>query len=177
MRLLNNLTSDLLSIGQILKIPSSDVIPLPDNIYVVKTGDTLYSIARELGISVSELKALNNLDSDILSVGQELIIPGKGEVLETRYIVQAGDTLYNIASRYGVSVNDILALNNLSSALLTIGQVLKIPSIDDDEITYTVQPGDTLYGIARKFNTTVDSILVKNNLNSALLSIGQVLKI
>ena len=68
-----------------------------------------------------------------------------------------------------------MKLNNLSSNLLSIGQVLKIPTISSK--TYTVQKGDSLYSIAKKFNTTVNEIKTKNNLTSNTLSIGQVLKI
>ncbi len=68
-----------------------------------------------------------------------------------------------------------MKLNNLSSNLLSIGQVLKIPTTSSN--TYTVQKGDSLYSIAKKFNTTVNEIKTKNNLTSNTLSIGQILKI
>ena len=68
-----------------------------------------------------------------------------------------------------------MSFNNLKSNLLSIGQVLKIPGISDR--TYTVVAGDSLWSIARKFNTTVDNLRAKNNLKSDLLSIGQVLKV
>ena len=68
----------------------------------------------------------------------------------------------------------MLKLNNLNSSNLSIGQVLKIPSSD---ILYSVKKGDSLYSIARNFNTTVDIIQKKNNLTSNLLQVGQVLKI
>ena len=68
-----------------------------------------------------------------------------------------------------------MKLNNLSSNLLSIGQILKIPITNSN--TYTVQKGDSLYSIAKKFNTTVNEIKAKNNLTSNTLSIGQVLKI
>jgi len=97
----------------------------------------------------------------------------------TEYVVKAGDTLFSIASRYGTTVDVIKRLNNLTSNVLTIGQVLRLPkSVDDDSIsTYTVQRGDTLYGIASRYNTTVDAIKRLNNLTSNVLNIGQVLKI
>ena len=72
---LNNLTSNTLSIGQVLKIPSQAVIDDEENIYVVKSGDTLYKIAQDYNITVDELKNLNNLSSNTLSVGQLLKIP------------------------------------------------------------------------------------------------------
>ena len=121
----NNLKSDTLSIGQQLKIPSGGV---SNTIYVVKAGDSLWKIANSYGVSVSELKSANNLTSDLLSIGQQLKIPGGG-VTSTIYIVKAGDSLWKIANSYGVSVDGIKKLNNLTSNLLSIGQKLKIPSV------------------------------------------------
>ncbi len=86
-----------------------------------------------------------------------------------------GDTLYGIANKFGVSVNDLKSLNNLNSNTLSIGQVLKIPDSSNNKLTYTVKSGDTLYSIARTYNTTVDKIKELNNLKSNTLSIGQTL--
>ena len=120
----NNLSSDVLSIGQQLKIPSGGVT---STIYVVKAGDSLWKIANSYGISVSELKSANNLTSDVLSIGQQLKIPSGG-VSGIIYVVKAGDSLWKISNNYGVSVDSIKKLNNLTSNLLSIGQQLKIPS-------------------------------------------------
>lgn len=70
-----------------------------------------------------------------------------------------------------------MSLNNLNSSLLSIGQTLKIPILEEEVISYIVKSGDTLYSIARKYNTTVDNIKQKNNLKSNTLSIGQTLTI
>ena len=67
-------------------------------------------------------------------------------------------------------------LNNLTSNLLSIGQVLKIPT-SSEGINYVVKSGDNLYSIARAYGTTVSDIINKNNLTSTTLQIGQVLKI
>ena len=64
-------------------------------------------------------------------------------------------------------------LNGLTSNLLSIGQVLKIPSSSSNEIVYTVVAGDNLYQIARRFGTTVAAIMSRNNLTNNMLSIGQ----
>lgn len=181
---LNNLTSNTLSIGQVLKIPSQAVIDDEENIYVVKSGDTLYKIAQDYNITVDELKNLNNLSSNTLSVGQLLKIPSPISKPET-YTVKKGDSLYSIAQEFNTTVDILKRLNNLTSNTLSIGQILKLPKPTDiDEpsqeptnITYTVQSGDSLYKIATKYNTTVDAIKKANNLTNNLLSIGQVLTI
>ena len=190
---LNYLTSDSLSVGQVLRIPEEyfdmDKVSIPEySNYVVKKGDTIYSIAKKFNISVDQLMKDNALSSPSIRVGMNLKIRTNLEVEECfgeeyqgsipsntiNYIVKKGDSLYNIARRYNTSVSDIIRINNLSNSNLSIGQVLKIPSSD---ILYTVVKGDSLYSIAKKFNTSVDNIKRKNNLNNNTLQIGQVLKI
>ena len=100
----------------------------------------------------------------------------------TNYSVKAGDTLYSIAKKFNTTVNKIKQLNNLLTDNLTVGQNLKLPLTDITEvpttnINYTVKPGDTLYSIARTYNTTVNNIKNKNNLSSNLLLVGQTLLI
>ena len=88
------------------------------------------------------------------------------------YTVVPGDSLYAIANRYGVTVDELKAYNNLTSNMLSIGQVLKIPS-HGNEVIYTVVAGDNLYAIAQKYNTSVNAIMNANNLTNSMLSIGQ----
>ncbi len=176
---LNNLSSNILSIGQKLIIPTSQETK-PTTTYTVVSGDTLYSIARKFNTTVDELKRLNNLSSNTLSIGQKLIIPTSQETKPTTtYTVVSGDTLYSIARKFNTTVNELKRLNNLSSNILSIGQKLIIPTSEETKptTTYTVVSGDTLYSIARKFNTTVDELKRLNNLSSNTLSIGQILKI
>lgn len=183
---LNNLGTNNLSINQILKLPSSDSDgnTSSDNsgsgeVYIVKSGDTLYGISKKYGLSVMELKNLNNLSSNILSIGQKLNVGGSSIDSDdyVNYKVVSGDSLYSIAKRYNITVNEIKSLNNLNSNLLSIGQVLKIPNGSNNYITYKVVSGDSLYSIAKRYNTSVNEIKSLNNLSSNLLSIGQVLKI
>ena len=70
-------------------------------------------------------------------------------------------------------------INNLKTNLLSIGQELKLKTTpaQNTETTYIVKSGDTLYSIAKRFNTSVNDIKNKNNLTTNLLSIGQQLKI
>ena len=145
--------------------------------YIVKKGDSLYSISKQYATTVDELKKINNLKTNNLSIGQILKIPSiQSTDINQTYIVQSGDSLYKISKDFDVTVDDIKKINNLSSNLLQIGQILKIPIFNDVD-TYTVKKGDSLYSIAIKYNTTVDELKKINNLTTNNLSINQVLKI
>jgi len=211
---------DILSLGQIVKIPQNNS---PNNNYlthIVKKGDTLWSIAQKYNLTVDLILATNNLtNSELISIGQEMKIPShKNAVAETNivnqavideknnninnnisqlenaeqivYTVKASDNLWNIAQRYGVSVGVIVDVNNLGNKnLLSIGQKLEIPAIggggsdsyqerEPTIITHTVIKGDTLWGISKRYDVTMISIISTNNLKEiSRLSIGQELKI
>lgn len=129
----NKLTSNTLSIGQKLLIPTvtTDVTendkPSSAGInYVVVKGDNLYTIANKYGVSVNDIKSLNNLKSNTLQIGQVLKIPGTESY--TNYTVKKGDSLWKIANTYGVTVNDLVKTNNLSGTSLSIGQEILIPT-------------------------------------------------
>ena len=161
--------------------------------YTVQSGDTLYGISKQFGVSVDEIKRLNNLTSNTITKGQTLKIPSNVTTID--YIVKKGDSLYSIAKKFGVTVDEIKSLNNLTSNNLSIGEQLMIKSTTGDEpvnpeeecigtgyvepqyIMYTVQKGDSLYTIARRYNTSVDNIKALNNLTNNNLSIGEQLKI
>lgn len=181
----NNLSSNSLAIGQSLFIPNqeNENTPTSSVTYTVKSGDTLYSIARKYNTTVAKIKSLNNLTNNNLSVGQTLkISEGSSQNQDNSenkvvYTVKKGDNLYAIAQRYNVTVDAIKKANNLGSNLLSIGQNLIIPvtSTESSNNTYLVKAGDTLYGIANKFNVTVDNLKDTNNLLNNNLSIGQTL--
>lgn len=133
----NNLTTTLLQIGDKLIIPNSNQNSGNDSennsnnengniTYIVKSGDSLYSIAKRYNTTADELKRINNLTSNLLMIGQELIIPSTNNYVT--YYVKSGDSLYTIARRYNTTVNEIKKLNNLTNELLSIGQVLLIPA-------------------------------------------------
>ena len=177
---LNNLSSNALSIGQLLKLPTNEQNNNIDNqnTYIVKKGDSLWSIANKYNTTVDNIKRLNNLNSNTLSIGQILIIPTPNTQTNNQltYVVKKGDSLWLIANKYDTTVDKIKSANNLSSNNLSIGQILIIPS-SSSYITYTVKKGDSLWFIANKYNTTVDNIKRLNNLSSSNLSIGQILLI
>lgn len=154
------------------------VAPLGSNYYTVKSGDSLWSISRKFGVTVNDLKKVNNLSSNLLNIGQNLIIPGKkNNTSSNEYVVKKGDTLYGIANKYNVSVDNLKSYNNLSTDSLSIGQIIKIPDNKVNSNEYVVKSGDSLYSISRKYGVDVDDLMSVNNLKSTVLSIGQVLKI
>ena len=200
---LNNVNANTLQIGQILKIPTkSGTNPNNMFMYTVKKGDSLYSIAKKYNTTIQDIKNLNYLKNDNLSIGQTLRIPEKYTKEEDIYLpnyinytVKKNDTLYKIAQNYNISVDTIIKDNSLKNNVLTIDQILKIrvPNIEEEVIeecigenytppttettTYTVQKGDNLYNIANRYNTTVQELIIINNLKNNNLNIGQKLKI
>ena len=153
--------------------------------YIVEKGDTLYSIAKEYGVSADKIKRLNGLINNNLTIGQVLVIKEGVNNVSTNssvdnYIVKSGDTLYSIAKRFNTTVDEIKNLNNKNNNILTIGEELIVPSSNSNNqnnSNYIVKRGDTLYSIAKSFNITVDEVKRLNNLSSNTLTIGQVLKI
>lgn len=122
--------------------------------YVVKKGDTLWSIARAYGLTVEKLKSLNNLTSNNLTIGDSLIVKdssGNGDSSSSvdnnkYYIVKKGDSLYSIARRNNMTVDELKSLNNLTSNILSIGQKLIISSGSNVlNNVYVVKKGDTIF--------------------------------
>ena len=169
------------SVLEYKNIPYKEPNTIISDTYTVISGDTLYSIANKLDTSISELKKINNLSSDILSIGQVLKVPTKVIDLGDTdiYEVVPGDTLYSISRRFNTKVDIIKSFNNLTSNLLNIGQILQIPINNTEYVyqTYEIKPGDTLYSIAKRYNTTVSDIMALNDDISSILRIGQVIKI
>ena len=167
--------------------------------YVVQSGDTLYSIARRSGMSLNSLLTLNGLSqSSIIYPGQSLTVSqsegnfstpvstktnSASSVVSTSgtYTVKAGDTLYSIARRSGVSLNSLLSLNGLSqSSVIRPGQTLNVSGTSSTTVatpvstasqatstsgTYTVKAGDTLYRIAHNHGISLRTLLSVNGLS------------
>ena len=194
---LNGIKGSFLQIGKELLIPNNSGTN-PNNMfmYTVKSGDTLYGIARKYNTTVDEIMKLNYFKNTILQPGQVIRIPEmyfkEDEMFLPNYVnytVKKGDTLYSIARNNNVSVDTLIKDNGLTSNILSLGQIIRIrtpqtiveecfgpsytPPKEENSVTYTVKKGDNLYSIARKFSTTVQDIKKKNNLSSNLLSIGQ----
>lgn len=193
----NNLTNNIIGVGEQLRIPINSNGSSDDYIvYTVKVGDNLYSISRKYGVSVDSIKNINNLNSDLLSIGQKLRIPNIVDSDDNyfEYVVKKNDTLYSIAKKFNMSVNELMRINNLETTALSIGQVLNVINNSNNESNlgmscygegyvepryelYTVVRGDSLYSISRKFNVSIDSLRNLNNLTNDNLDIGDVLKI
>ena len=169
--------------------------------YLVQPGDTLYSIARRSGMSLNSLLTLNGLSqSSVIYPGQSLTISQSDSRVATKssytakplasgvstsgtYTVQAGDTLYGIARRSGMSLNTLLSLNGLSqSSVIRPGQTLKLSGASNATVaspvsykstassastsgTYTVKAGDTLYRIAYNHGISLTTFLSINGLS------------
>lgn len=164
-------------------------------IHQVRQGETLYRIAQRYGLDFRDLAAWNQIPPPYqLAVGQKLrlTLPAKPQkqflavgTSPEYYTVQAGDTFYSIAQRFGYSVADIKAWNNLHSNELTVGQQLSLkppksllanPSQSHDTF-YTVRRGDTLYSIAKRYQLQVAELKRWNQLSSNELSVGMVLQL
>lgn len=178
----NNLTSDMIYVGQILTLAIEAPVGAPDS-YIVKAGDTLSGIAKAYGLTVDQLKGHNNLASDIIYVGQHLYISNP-ETLPTQgstYIVQSGDTLSEIAKQNGMTVSELKAINNLTADTIFIGQELNVQSAVNASApvsqTYAVKAGDTLSEIAKMNGISVDQLKQINNLSTDTIYVGQELKV
>lgn len=186
---------------------NTDEIPVTQNptgnintqsvIYTVKRGDTLWSIARSYGTTVEEIASVNNIQNPNLIYPGEVLriltnsnvvgseVQGTGSII---YTVKRGDSLYRIAKMYGVTVNQIVSLNNIQNPrLIYPGERLRITSISmpnydrQESIGYTrymVRRGDTLWGIARRYGVSVNYLVDLNNIkNPRLIYPGQIILI
>lgn len=159
--------------------------------HIVRQGETLFSISRQYSITVNQLREWNNLRGNQISVGQRLVVSPSGQApapqtptptpqqppsspddaTSIRHQVRAGETLFSLSRRYGVTVNDIRSWNNLSSNLLEVGQVLTIYSdgrdISEEDITEAVseQPQAPITATPQ---AVVDSVDIQNQAQNAI---------
>jgi murein DD-endopeptidase MepM/ murein hydrolase activator NlpD len=178
-----------INIGQVLTIPIKNQVTNNQQIHTVRVGESFAMIARRYGLTVDEILAANNLaDRNGIFEGQELVIPQITTEPTTAgslsYLVQRGDSLYRLSLIFGVSVDDILAANALTSpAGIYPGMDLRIPAPAGQAVqtppdagsapgpstgglTYTVHMGDSLSQIAIQYNVTVDGLIAANGLAS-----------
>lgn len=177
---LNDLSStSALQVGQVLQIASSTSQNRSSGkssssgqswSYVVRSGDSLSTIASHYGVSVSYLARYNALSGAVIRVGQTLQVPKNpaSKASLRIYTVRRGDTLSGIALAHSASVQKIARLNGLSSgSRLRIGQKLYVPMqvAAHTAHTYLVRSGDSLWTIATHFKTTVSALAKLNNIS------------
>lgn len=162
--------------------------------HTVKKSETLFSIAQQYGVAVSQLKDWNNLQGNSIEVGQSLVIKqpadasGSTDDEGITHTVKPQETLFSISKQYNVRIAELKSWNNLSTNNLEVGQELKIypskaskqpqKSVVVDKETqqnsyYTVKSGDSLYRIAQQHGMTVDELKSLNDLSSNTIRVGQ----
>ncbi|NJN78112.1 MAG: LysM peptidoglycan-binding domain-containing protein, partial [Saprospiraceae bacterium] len=189
-------------------------IPMPqtDKIHWVEKGESLYGISKKYGVAIDQIKLLNNMVDNNVQIGQELLIqegergqrreptaPESPVILSTTHEVSPGESLFSIAKKYKLTLDELKALNGMTDNTIFIGkkmiiraeekpktitppvlqkttiteptQTPKSPSFKQD--IYIVQKGDTLWKISQQFNISVDKIKSTNKLVSDVLVIGQ----
>ncbi|TLG79505.1 LysM peptidoglycan-binding domain-containing protein [Vagococcus zengguangii] len=233
----NKLTGDTIYVGQTLKLGSTtaqtntqsnkettnnQVTSSNKKTHQVTAGDTLFSIARNYGISVAQLKSWNKISGDLIFVGQNLTVKqsqstttnnaqstttnqsnnnNKQTTTAKSYTVKANDTLYRIATTYGVTMSQLKEWNALKSDVIYVGQKLKIvaptttaqratnnnagstqptantTTTNTSSSTYTVAAGDTLFSIASRHGLSVENLQKLNNLRNHIIYVGQKLNL
>lgn len=188
---MNDLTGDSIRPGQVLSVPGDEpeveATAAPTTV-IVRAGDTLYDIAVANDISVTDLIAFNDLGGTVIHPGQELLLhAGKQPPAPLVVTIQKGDSLWAIAQAYNVSLEALSAANGITGGtVLQPGHQVTVPgryAADSTDLggavpeTITVQPGDSLWGLARTHNTTVAAILGANDLRGDRVIAGQQLRI
>jgi LysM repeat protein len=163
--------------------------------HTVAWGDTVLDIAMLYGVSIDELRELNGIADNAIYIGQVLKIPAQNVPAGAQqYTVQYGDSLYSIATAFGIDLEDLMQANNMTNGYyLQVGQTLVIPTAGSAALAqgpsttsvqaasvgpkqYSVQPGDTLFSIAELYNVSAYDIALANGLgNPNLLEVGQTL--
>jgi len=201
----NNLTTNNLKIGKVLKVPAltkqnktvaksaKTVNRTSATKYTVKKGDTLGGISNSYGVSVAKIKEASSLKSNNIKVGDVLLIPGTQKTpSSSTYTVVSGDTLGGIGNKFGVSVKELRTLNNLKSSYLQVGMKLTVsgnskaaqPSVQTAKkaaqkpsARYIVKSGESLGIIAQRYGVSVTSIVNANNLKGQTIRAGQTINI
>jgi membrane-bound lytic murein transglycosylase D len=159
--------------------------------HVVEEGDNLWSLASKYETEVKIIKEINYLRSDLLSIGDTLLVPlGKTKsnnfIPYEMHIVSEGDTLWSIAAEYNLDIRDLTSMNSINQDdYLQLGQQLTIGNknihrnIESKKrtILYSVKQGDNLYKISELFDVSIKSIEEINNFKNPILMPGQIIKV
>lgn len=180
----NKLKGDKILNGQVLEIPRKGV-------HIVSGGENLYEIGQKYNLTAKELRSWNNLSSSKIRPGQKLNLMAKtvgvpkniptasdlltakgGSVYTSKHVVNTKENLFRIADRYGLTVSELKATNNLNNDDISIGQELVLPLQ-----SHTVARNETLSHIAKKYKVTVTDLKKINNLKNSIIRRGKVLLI
>ncbi len=161
--------------GMVICIPQAAPVPCPPGTfaYTIQQGDTFFLLAQRFHTTVAAIMAANpGVDPYNLQPGQVICIPGAPQVPcppgTFPYTIQQGDTFFLLAQRFHTTVAAIMAANpGVDPYNLQPGQVICIPGAPQvpcppGTFSYTIQQGDTLFKLARRFNTTVAAIIAAN---------------
>lgn len=166
--------------GAVAEVATATDAPPPAE-HTVRRGDTLSGIARQHGLSVAQLKQYNDLDHDMIRVGQVLSLQGGTDRSRThtvQHTVQPGETLTAIAARFGVTVTQIVAWNDLTDpSMVRSGQRLTLRVPHGGWVSYTVRRGDSLGRIATRHQCSVADLKAWNGLTTSVIHPGQSLRI
>ena len=176
----NHLTSTNLQEGARLKIGPNSIPQEVTNSLVrlkhtVQNGESVYGISKKYNISMESLIKLNDIKNNLIHPGQELLITEAAKEASSNagtYIVEKGDYLYKIAQKFNTTVDNLKKWNGLKSNWLRSGQELVTSSAGAASASlsgYTITQGDTLWGIAQRFETTVDNLMKWNGLKDYLI--------
>ncbi len=177
-RRLNNLSGDRIYSGQKLRLrPGSSS---GNRTYTVRRGDTLSVIAQQYGLSVSDLKDFNDIESDTIYPGMKLTTvedTSEDDEVQFEYVVKKGDSLYSISHKFNVGLDLLRQLNHINGKMLYPGQRLQLRPSSLDEAVYVVRPGDTLSEIAQKYHIKVSTLKKLNGIRGHKILVGEKLRI
>ena len=174
--------------------------------YTVQSGDSVWTIADKYGISMDQLRSWNNIQNDFIYAGQKLVVKqGSTNSVATstpstsipasttntsgvkKYTVQAGDSVWSIADKHGITMDQLISWNNIKNNTIHPDQKLIVKqgnagngstnNSSTSGSSYKVKSGDNLWSIADHYNTSVDALKALNNLSSDNIYLGQSLKI
>ncbi len=201
----NNLTTNNLKIGKVLKVPvltkqnktvaksAKTVDRTSATKYTVKKGDTLGGISNSYRVSVAKIKEASSLKNNKIKVGDVLLIPGTQKNPPTStYTVVSGDTLGGIGNKFNVSVKELKNANNLKNSNIRVGMKLTVSgnskaakprvqtakkAAQKPSVRYIVKSGESLGIIAQRYGVSVTSIVNANNLKGQTIRAGQTINI
>ena len=191
----NGMMSYMIFAGEVIWIPASGTAGTGLLVHIVQPGETLFSIAQRYNTTVWAIMAANGLSSSTIWAYRALFIPSATTGTAVVHVVQPGQTLFTISQQYSTTVALIMAANGLTNYTIYVYQQLLIPPanwpgwpplvpggavvtpIPVSGGTYVVQPGDTLYSIARRYGVTVAALKAVNGLTSDFILAGVTLRL